>query len=68
MPIDNNKLRVHVNVEISADALQAIVNHAKKNADKDANGVYRVDTADQVSAVISKFLKEKDFESYAQNL
>ncbi len=67
MSSDDNKLSIHVNVKISADALQAIVGNAKKAAVRDADGVYRVDTADQVSAVITRFLDEKDFESFAQN-
>ncbi len=65
MPAMNqDKLTVHVNVEISAAALQAIVANAKKKAPKDANGTYRVDTADQVSAMISRFLEDKNFDAY----
>ena len=65
MPAMNqDKLTVHVNVEISAAALQTIVANAKKKAPKDANGTYRVDTADQVSAMISRFLEDKNFDAY----
>ena len=65
MPAMNqDKLTVHVNVEMSAAALQAIVANAKKKAPKDANGTYRVDTADQVSAMISRFLEDKNFDAY----
>ncbi len=67
MSSDDNKLSIHVNVKISAAALQAIVGNAKKAADRDADGVYRVDTADQVSAIITRFLDEKDFESYVKD-
>ena len=63
-----DKLSVHVNVQISAAALQAIVANAKKTADKDANGTYRIDTADQVSVIISRFLDEKDFDSYVLDI
>ena len=66
--MDQDKLSVHVNVEISATALQAIVANAKKRAPKDANGTYRVDTADQVSAIISRFLDEKNFEDYVLDI
>lgn len=62
----NDKLSVHVNVQISADALQAIVANAKKMAARNANGVYQVDTADQVSAMITRFLDEKDFDSFVK--
>jgi len=60
----SDKLSVHVNVEISAAALQAIVANAKRMAAKDADGICRVDTADQLSIMISRFLDEKDFDNY----
>lgn len=63
----NDKLSVHVNVEISAVALQAIVANAKLTAPKDANGNYHVDTADYVSAMISRFLAERDFDSFVMD-
>ena len=64
----NDKLAVHVNVEISAAALQAIVANAKRMAAKDADGICKVDTADQVSIMISRFLDEKDFDNYVLDL
>ncbi len=69
MPDTNNdKLNVHVNVEISPSALQAIVANAKHTAPKDANGTYHVDTSEYVSAMISRFLVEKDFDSFVMNI
>ena len=62
-----DKLAVHVNVEISAAALQAIVANAKLMALKDTEGNCRVDTADQVSIMISRFLDEKNFDSYVMD-
>ncbi len=59
---------VHVNVEMSAASLQAIVDNAKQAEGPDEKGVYRVDTADKVSEMVSKFVREKDFESYAKNI
>jgi hypothetical protein len=64
----SDKLVVHVNVQVSADALQAIVANAKLLAAKNANGVYRVDTADQLGIMISRFLDEKNFDSYVLDL
>ncbi len=61
-------LVINVNVEIPATALQAIVANAKKIAGRDQKGIYRVDTADKVSQVISKFLLETDFETYAKDI
>ena len=61
-------LLVRANVELTPAALQAIVRNAKEIAGPDEKGVYRVDTADMVSKMISKFLLEKDFETYVQDM
>ena len=61
-------IKVHVNVEITPSALQAIVENAKVIAGKDQRGVYRVDTADKVSEMITKFLLEKDFERFVSDI
>ena len=66
MTDEKETLVVNVNVEITAASLQAIVQNAKQNTGRDSKGVYRVDTADKVSQVISRFLLENDFESYAK--
>jgi hypothetical protein len=65
---DNETLNVHVNVAITAGALQAIVANAKKLASRDAKGIYRIDTADQVSRMISRFLAEKDFDTFVLDI
>ena len=64
----DDKLQIHINVEISATALQTIVAYAKQSAAKSESGAFRVDTADQVSEVISRFLEEKNFDDYVQKL
>jgi len=61
-------ITVHVNIDLTAASLQAIVENAKKIAGHDAKGVYRVDTAEWVNKMISRFLFENDFESYAKNI
>jgi hypothetical protein len=58
---------INVNIEISATALQTIVSNAKKAVGRDAKGHYRVDTADKVSEMVSRFLREKDFEGYVNS-
>ncbi|RLB59587.1 MAG: hypothetical protein DRI90_15220, partial [Deltaproteobacteria bacterium] len=55
-------------VEMSTASLEAIVDYAKQAEGPDEKGVYRVDTADKVSEMVSKFVLEKDFESYAKNI
>jgi mannitol-specific phosphotransferase system IIBC component len=64
----DDKLSVHVNVQITAATLQSIVSNAKRIATRDANGSYRIDTADQVSIMITRFLDEKDFETYVKDI
>jgi len=61
-------LLVNTNVEISAIALQAVVENAKIIAGRDKDGRYRLDTAEKLGEMISRFLFEKDFESYAEDI
>ena len=61
-------ITVNVNVEMTAASLQAIVENAKKVEGRNEKGVYRIDTADKVSEMISNFILENDFESYAKNI
>ncbi len=61
-------ITVQVNLDITAEALQAVVASAKKATGKDARGVYRVDTADYLGKVISQFLYDHDFEAFAREL
>ena len=61
-------ITVNVNVDITPEALQSIVDIAKKLAGRNEKGHYKVDTADKVSEMISRFLLENDFESFAQNI
>ena len=63
----DDRLTIHVNIQISASALQAIVANAKKVTPRDGGGSLRVDTADWVSRMISKFLEEKDFETFVKD-
>jgi hypothetical protein len=59
---------VHVNVEIAAAALQAVVANAKQIVGRDEKGRYRVDTAEKVGEMISRFLAENDFTTFARNI
>jgi hypothetical protein len=62
-----NTIVVNANVEMTTRSLQTIVENAKKKVGRDEKGFYRVDTADKVSEMISRFLLEKDFEDYVMN-
>ena len=52
---------VRANVEMTSASLEAIVQNAKQISTPDRRGVYRLDTADKVSEMISRFLLEHDF-------
>ncbi len=67
MGASKDTIVVNANVEMTTRSLQTIVENAKKKAGRDEKGVYRVDTADKVSKMISRFLLEKDFEGYVMN-
>jgi hypothetical protein len=58
---------IHANVELTPKALDAMVQTAKQIAGQNKKGHWQVDTADVVSHMISRFLLEKDFESFTQN-
>jgi len=66
MTIDEDSVRVHVNLQIRTTTLTAVVANAKKAAGPDPDGYYRVDTADVLSELISRFLGQADFESYVE--
>jgi hypothetical protein len=68
MPEINPLVRVHVNIELSAASLQAVVANSKKKAGADEKGRYRVDTADALAALISTFLLENDFDAFVRDV
>lgn len=68
MSDDNQMVRVHVNIEIAATALQAVVANSKRKVGTDEKGHYRVDTADALADLISKFLDEKGFDRFAADI
>ncbi|MEK6193511.1 MAG: hypothetical protein N2F24_04705 [Deltaproteobacteria bacterium] len=63
----DNTIAVNVVIDLTPNALQAIVENAKRITGRNEKGHYKVDTADKVGEMISRFLIEKDFESFAQN-
>jgi len=59
---------VSARVEMTTAALQAIVANTKRLTQPDAKGHYRVDTADKVGEMISRFLLERDFETFVKDI
>lgn len=68
MSENSQMIRVHVNIELSAAALKAVVANSKKKAGADGNGHFRVDTADALAALISRFLREREFDRFAEDM
>ena len=61
-------VRINAVVEVTTESLQTIVETAKKIVGRNEKGVYRVDTADAVGAMISRFLMENDFELFVKDV
>ncbi len=59
---------INANIEITIESLQAIISNAKTTTGQKGEDSNRFDTADKVSKMISCFLHEKDFETYATNI
>ncbi len=68
MDEEKEMVTVQVNLDITVGALKAVVANAKAVAGTDDRGVYRVDTADKLGEIISRFLEDRDFEGFAKDL
>lgn len=68
MTTSKESITVHVNVDLTTASLEAIVANVKKIVGRNEKGGYRVDTADKVGEMISRFLMEYDFENYVKNI
>ena len=64
----DNVLQLNAHVHMTATSLEAIVKNAKALQGQDDDGIYRVDTVKKVNEMISRFLLEKDFESYVKDI
>ena len=68
MPESEGTITIHVNVDTTPSSITTIVENMKTIAGRDEKGIYRIDTADKVSEMISRFLQEKDFEGYVEDV
>ena len=55
-------IAVRANIVMTTASLKFIVANAKKVAGRNEKGHYKVDTADVVGQMVSRFLLERDFE------
>ena len=60
-------IEVHTNVIMTTESLKAIVENTKKITEKNEKGRYKVDTADAVGQMVSRFLLENNFEAFAKD-
>ena len=60
-------IEIHTNVIMTTQSLKAIVENSKKTSERNEKGYYKLDTADAVGKMISRFLLERDFESFAED-
>ena len=60
-------IEVHANIVMTTESLKTIVNTTRKMTGKNEKGHYKVDTADAVSGMVSRFLLEMDFESFVKD-
>lgn len=61
-------VRVHVNIDISAQSLQAVVANTKDLARTGKTKRPSMDTSDVLASLISTFLAEKDFDAFAKDI
>ena len=60
-------IEIHTNVIMTTQSLKAIVENSKRTSERNEKGHYKLDTADAVGKMISRFLLERDFESFAED-
>ncbi|MGM0451645.1 MAG: hypothetical protein ACQERN_00585 [Thermodesulfobacteriota bacterium] len=68
MTENGDKISISARIEINSDTLQTIVANLKQAVGPDERGIYRIDTADAVNALITRFLAEKDFDAYVRDI
>ena len=69
MASDNDDaILIRTNLRLRPATLQTIVAKLKQTAGCDEHGRYHVDTAEGVGELISRFLLEKDFDAFADDL
>ena len=65
---DRHTIEISAVLEMAPESLQAIVGNGKQLAGQDEKGRFKIDAAELANRVISRFLMEKDFQSYAEDI
>ena len=61
-------IEVRANIVMTTASLKFIVANAKKVVGRNEKGHYKVDTADVVGQMVSRFLLERDFEEFVRDI
>ncbi len=61
---EGDTVRVNVTIDIEGEVLQTIVRTAKEIVGRNEKGHYRIDTADLLEDLITRFVAEKGFRDY----
>ena len=67
MSESNDTIEVRANIVMTTASLKAIVANTKRVSGRNEKGHYKVDTADAVGFLVSRFLLERDFEGFAED-
>ena len=64
---EDNRVLINATIEVPSVALQIVVETARRMTGRDEKGHYRVDTAELVNRLLSRFVLEKDFVGFVSD-
>ncbi len=62
-----NRVLINATIEVPSVALQIVVETARQMTGRDEKGLYRVNTADMVNRLLTRFVMEKDFVAFVSD-
>ena len=63
-----DRVLINATIEVPAAALQVIVETARQLTGRNEKGHYRVDTADMVNRLLTRFVMDRDFVGYVSDV
>lgn len=61
-------ITINTHIKIPAAIIETVVKNTKQMAGADEKGRYRVDTAEKLNELISRFLEIKNFSEYVSDI
>jgi len=61
-------ITINTHIKISTAIIETVVKNAKQMAGADEKGRYRVDTAEKLNELISRFLETRNFAEYVNDI